>query len=197
MRQTLVTLGLMIVSAIVGAVVRPILDPVFTPTLTTLLPTLWEQLQLFVESQNQKAVAKLIQYAAAGYGEGTVVLYTRLQIFAYIVVFVSIGSTAFVLPQLQNFKTEARRKIVGGILLLVAFAFMYLAYRESNEFPIQLVAMQMTKIYQRNLAIVSPYISIQEERELNSLWALMKNRDDVQQIDKKIKSIADQHGLSW
>jgi hypothetical protein len=111
MRQTLVTLGLMIVSAIVGAVVRPILDPVFTPTLTTLLPTLWEQLQLFVESQNQKAVAKLIQYAAAGYGEGTVVLYTRLQIFAYIVVFVSIGSTAFVLHNFKILKQKQEEKL--------------------------------------------------------------------------------------
>jgi hypothetical protein len=197
MRHALVTIGLMIVSAIVGAVIRPIFDPVFAPTLTTLLPTLWEQIQLYLESTNQKAVAKVIQYAARGYGEGSVVLYTQLQILIYIGMFAAIGSIPFVFQKFHKFKSEARRIITGLIFLLVAFAFMYLAYRESDKFFFQLLAMQVTKIYQRNLMIVSPYISIQEERELNSLWALMKNRDDVQHIDKRIKSLADQHGISW
>jgi hypothetical protein len=56
--------------------------------------------------------------------------------------------------------------------------------------------MQLNKKYQRSVMALSPYISIQEERELNSLWALMRNREDLEQIQQRLKSLAEKHGLA-
>jgi hypothetical protein len=51
-------------------------------------------------------------------------------------------------------------------------------------------AMQLNRLYMWKMVILAPYITTKEEKELRAMWALMKNKNDYQQINRKLDSLA-------
>jgi hypothetical protein len=50
--------------------------------------------------------------------------------------------------------------------------------------------LQLNTSFSQRLDALSPYISDQEQRQLRSAWALMKNREDYEKINKQIEEFA-------
>ena len=56
--------------------------------------------------------------------------------------------------------------------------------------------MQMHKLYERKMAVLAPYLSPQEARELGSSWARMNSRADLEAMDERFSALFQQHGLT-
>jgi hypothetical protein len=143
---------------------------------------------------NEALFTTAIRYAAAGYREPGDVLLTTVSLLALCSVIIG---AMFGLARLPR-PIEPPRKgyVLGALILVVTPMFAYILWVHATELQSRTTAMQMHKIYQRNMATLAPYISPQEARELGSSWARMETRADLQAMDARFLILFQQHGLA-
>jgi hypothetical protein len=182
-----------LVGILVAIMLEGILLPHFQPLLTPVLPAINEAIQSTIASHTDAIMTVNIRYAAAGFRDPADVLLTFISL---LVVFgVAVGGIAF-LPRLPRPIEPARKRYaIEALVLLAALAFGYLVYVHATELGARSSAMLMYKQYQRKMAAVAPYISPQEAREINSRWALMNDKADLQAMDARFTALMRQHGL--
>jgi hypothetical protein len=191
-----VPIATLIIGAIIGTASDNLLSPVFQH-LSPVIPTLGEQIQSYLKSVGEEGTRQVIQQASTGYGEANIVLIAKLQILVYLAMLPLISLVPLApLIFREPVKSKGTRILIVAIYVLLSGFFVHMAARESQDEMNKRLAMYMNKAYQRNITVLAPYLSDQEE-ELNSLWALMKEPADVQEIEKRISALAEKHGLAW
>ena len=134
---------------------------------------------------NEKSSNKAIQYAAEGRGDGAILI--SLLILGIIcfaislsIVFRDIGKPVTL--------DELFRISISLLVLVVGALF----FRELGAIG---NAIQLDRLYMWKIAILAPHITTKEEKELRAMWALMKNKNDYQQINTKLDSLAQMNGV--
>jgi hypothetical protein len=194
---------------VVDIIYGPI-EPYLSPILKSLLPGLYsgvysqyQSLSEFLTQENitlfeyfiRRDIERAIIIASIGLVDSTEL--NRLTIMwmflAGIVAFLVIQHNASRKRLIENENPMKRfPKIVQGVFMAVfVLALLYVM----NEFRIATPAVLMNKLFSRNLSIIAPYISLEEEKELKSKWALMKSRQDLRAIDDKMLTVMKNHGI--
>jgi hypothetical protein len=88
------------------------------------------------------------------------------------------------------------RYVLMALGVLVILWAGYLASTLIGQFQASTNAMHMYKLYQRRMAVVAPYLSPQEAREIDSQWARMIGRADLRALDERLLTLMKQHGLT-
>jgi hypothetical protein len=169
------------VAAILFSYVQPYVLPF-------LLPKLFRLIQLPILCVRRASSNRAFAYAAAGYIDGTPP--TFLLIFTMAIIYAVL---AILPPIIESIKADITfeiltKTIITFLLLSLAYIFTYLA-------SIMVTAIHLDKYFKWRLAIIAPYISLQEEKEISAMWALMKNRFDYEQVNQKLNSLAEINGI--
>jgi Trk-type K+ transport system membrane component len=80
-------------------------------------------------------------------------------------------------------------------LTVLALLFFYESYVGLRGVFIAGVDLQLVTSFNQRLTAIAPYIEPIEEKKLRSLWALMRNRKDFEQINKQIEGHAKEAGI--
>jgi hypothetical protein len=178
---------------LVGIMLKQLLDPVLGPVVGPALPTAGELILSTLARTNEALFTTAIRYTAAGYREPGDVLLTLVSLL--MLIGVVIGG-AFGLSRLPRpVEPPRKRHILAALVILVALGLVYLFWAHTTELSVRTMAMQMYKSYERNMAVLAPYISSQEARELGSSWARMETGADLQAMDERFRALLQQHGL--
>jgi hypothetical protein len=181
MRDFLLGIAASYIAAILFSRVQPYVPPF-------LLSKLLRLIQLPILRVHQASTNRAFAYAAAGYVDNPTIISILLFVIAIIyiigIILHSIAETI-----ISDITFEALMKIIIiFLLLIIACLLNYVA-------SIMLTAIHLDKYYKWRLAIIAPHISLQEEKEINAMWALMKNRFDYEQVNQKLNSIAEVNGI--
>jgi hypothetical protein len=178
---------------LVGFVLGEILAPVLRPVLEPVGPTVGAFIQSIIVSQTEASQTVAIRYAAAGYRDAADVLLTL----------VGLLMVAGVIPLVFGLLARLPRPFAPGwkgyvsmpLVVLGAIGFGYVTYRLSSELGARTNAMNMYKFYQRKMAVLAPYLSAQEGREIHSHWSLMDGTDDLRNLDQRLIALMEQHDV--
>jgi hypothetical protein len=145
-------------------------------------------------SQTEKSITVAVRYAAAGYGEpGDVVLaFVGLLTLAGAVV-LGMVSVKGLAPHIER---AWARYVLMALVVLVTLGVGYVGYTLLGQYEATGNAMHMHKLYRRKMAVVAPYLSPQEAREIDSQWARMNGKADLEAIDERLLALMRQHGLA-
>jgi hypothetical protein len=169
------------VAAILFSYVQPYVLPF-------LLSKLLRLIQLPILYVRRASSNRAFAYAAAGYIDQTP------PVFLFISILVILYAVWAILPPITEAVTAGTtfemliKMILAILLLFLAYIFLYLI-------SIMSTAIHLDKYYKWRLAIIAPYISLQEEKEVKAMWALMKNRFDYEQVNQKLNSFAEINGI--
>jgi hypothetical protein len=87
--------------------------------------------------------------------------------------------------------TRKPRRLVA--LLAVSLAFLYLV--TVVQLAAALVDLQANASFQQRLTILAPNLTDKEEKELRAVWAMMRNRNDYEEFNKRIEELARSRGV--
>jgi hypothetical protein len=176
-----------IAASIIAGIILVLVQP-FLPS--SPLSNFLELIQSTKMRLSEAYSSKVFRYAAAGYGEGTVLLALMLGVFAFLAVSVFFASS---IKESTSKKSTSLDKILAIISVSL---FLVIALVLTNEITVVGSAIDLDKSHQRRLVILAPHISVQEERELRATWALIKDRNSYERINNKLDALAQMNGVT-
>jgi hypothetical protein len=174
-----------VAASYIAAILFSYVQPYVIPFLSTKLLQL---IRLPILRVRQATSNRAFAYASAGYADGT------SSIILFISTIMAIYFALTLLPPITrpisvvSFFEISVEIIMAFILVLLAYIFMYLA-------SIITAAIHLDRYFKWRLAIIALCISLKEEKEIKAMWALMKNRPDYEQINRKLNSLAEINGI--
>jgi hypothetical protein len=93
-------------------------------------------------------------------------------------------------------RPTSNRALLITLSIVAALGMLFLLYRSMMDLEARTAAMQMYKLYEWRMAVLAPYLSPQEARELGSSWARMNSRADLEAMNERFLALFQQHGLT-